>query len=466
MNYFRINIIDTISGDAVVNISTGAVGDDSDNDIYKFLHMQLNYSITQSSNPGFIDIGIDLNTLDPDRLIQSGQEINVYAIADGSTSLQLIFAGWIRSIDRTCTIQGSYMRLNIDNVLGQLTILGSNTNYNSATQQYNTIMLNISANQVNTLNFLNTIATGSLLNDIPYNQQTTLTKSEQWFTFINGASVPRGASPLPDTLWALCQVNKPRDDVVREILFPYNRIMWQNPQGEYIIQPLFYDDKADSAWNVDLFGNGGNWLSWETSDHAGEMINRIDCQFAAILPLNQHGNPKYTDNNIYVSASPNPTYYPRMNQLISSGLFDTSILTTKALDSSLITDASLIDSLTQALGYPEVQTLLKENQVHLSPNDKNANTVPAIYSSNEMAINNMKAYTATIVYDYNNQTDESGFLDMPLAKIVDFTSQGLLEYDSMLCFSCSLNIDANSGATLLANFTPIGSIVGTYYYRY
>ncbi len=461
MNYFRINIVDTISGDAVVNISTGAVGDDNDNDIYKFLHMQLNYSITQSSNPSFVDIGIDLNTLDPDRLIQSGQEINVYVIADDSTALQLIFAGWVRSIDRTCSMQGTYMRLNIDNVLGELTILGSNTNFNDATQQYNTIMLNIAANKVNLVPFLNTIANGSLLTDVPYAQQSTLSKTENWFTFIDG-----NAPALPDTLWALCQVNKPRDDVLREILFPYNRILWQNPQGDYIIQPLFYDDKADSAWNVDLFNNDGNWLSWDISDHAGEMINRIDCQFAAILPFNGYGNANYSDNNIYTSSFANPTYYPRMNQLQQSGLFDTSILTTKALDSSLITDASLINSLTNALGQNNVQPLLKQNPVHLSPNSTNSNTVPAIYASNEMAINNMKAYTTSVVYDYNNQTDDSGFLDMPLAKIVDFTSNGLLEYDSMLCFSCSLNIDVNSGATLLANFTPVESICGQWYNRF
>ena len=465
MNYFKLQILPTVDTDITIEISTGSNKAAADNDIYKLIKMEINYSIIQSSVPGFIVLGINLNEFgDSNRPIKGGQAINIYAIADGGTALQLIYAGYIRRIRTIQSIKGSFIILYIDQLLGQLTQLSANTSWDAAINRYNTIMVNSSGSKVNLIPFLNAVVQGGLITKIPnYN---TLNPFISWFTFIDGS-----APPLPESLWAVVQLNKRRDSVVREILFPYNRLLWQNPSGEYIIQPLFYDDKAHSKWNVDLFANSKHtWLDWEVSDNAGDMISRIDFQFAAILPFDQYGSPNYTDNNTYISSSPSTTYYPRMNSLRQSGIYDTSILTSKALDSSVISDPALMNSIVMTLGADKISNLLQQNSVYSSPIPTNSNTVPAIYASNEMALNDMKAYTFSVTYDYNVMTDAlpnipaSKFLDIPLAKIVDFNSKGILEYDSMLCCAAKLSFADNAGANVVLDFTPIESILGTWYY--
>ena len=464
MNLFQINILPVIDSDSVITITTNNSGAD----LYAFMGMELSYTIIGSSAPGYILLDFKLSEIDliNNQLIQEGQTVNVYAMADGTITLKQIFSGYIKKIKYSGSSKGTFALLIIDSILGQLVSLNAVTDWNDVTKTYNTIMTNISGGQVSLNPFLNQIAEGSLISGIPRGSGDSLTNVIDWFTFIDG-----NAPPLPDTLWAVCQTNKPRDSVLREILFPYNRLLWQREDGAIIIQPLFYDDKADVKWNIDFKANDKNtWLSWGVERNAGQMINRIDFQFAALLPFDAFGGPYQGGNNIYTSAFANPTYYSRMNQLYSSGLFNTAILANKALDSSIFTDSALYNSLVQANGQQAINNLSENNPVYYNPAPNNqSSSVPQIYASNEMAINDMQAYNLSITYDYNAMTDGTDitpateFLDLPLAKIIDINSYGLLDYDSMLCFSCKLTIDNSAGANLVADFVPLESITGIWY---
>lgn len=474
MNIFQINILPVIDGDPSFTITTNnprAYNPVTQrySSLYSFISMKLNYRITESSTPGYIVLDFDFNSADlaaKDQLIQSGQTLNVYAIADGATTLKQIFQGFITSIRYSRTIKGTFAILTVDTLLGQLTLLNSLTDWNDSTKQYNTIMTNINGSQVELNPFLRQIAEGSLITGIPRGSGDDLTNLIDWFTFIDG-----NAPALPNKLWAVCQTNKNRDAVLREILFPYNRILWQREDGTIIIQPLFYDDNAEAKWNLDLQANSNNtWLGWDISKNAGHMVNRLDFQFAAILPLDSYGGAYQGGNNIYTSAFANPKYYSRMVALQESGLFNTAILANKSLDSGIITDASLYNSLVQSLNTSQLAQLSQRSPVYYNPvpNDGSA-TVPQIYASNEMAINLMQAYTMQVIYDYNVMTDETDtspatqFLDLPLAKIVQVEAYGELDYNAMLCFSCQLSID-QEGSNLIANFVPIESITGSWYY--
>lgn len=465
MNLFQINILPVIDGDNTLTITTNNVN--ASTDLFAFLSMELNYGITESSTPGQITLDCRLNEVDAvsDQLIREGQTVNIYAIADGAINLKQIFAGYITKIKYKRSGKGTFAYLFINSILGELSLLSVNTDWNDVSKTYNTIMTNISGGQVSLNPFLNQIAEGSLLSGIPRGSGDSLTSAIDWFTFIDGT-----APALPSTLWAVCQTNKSRDSVLREILFPYNRLLWQKEDGTIIIQPLFYDDNADAKWNIDLKNNtNNNWLDWEIEKNAGNMINRIDFQFAAILPFDQYGASYQGGNNIYVSSFANPIYYSRINQLYQSGLFNTVILSNKALDTSIFTDAALYNSLVQANGQSAINNLSANNPVYYSPAPNNkSSSIPQIYASNEMAINNLLAYHLKVTYDYNVMTDETDinpptqFLDFPLAKVINISSYGLLDYDSMLCFSCQLTIDG-AGTNLTAYFVPIESITGIWY---
>lgn len=466
MNYYQIDVLPSIEGDNTVTITTNSPA----KTLYSFMAMNISYSIIQSSTPGFLVLDYNFNSSDilsETQIIRSGQLINIYAIADGATTLQTMLRGFITSIEYKRSIKGTFAIIRFDSVLGQLPLLNSNTSWNDVTKTYNTIMTNISGNQVNLLPFLSAIAEGSVISGIPRGANTVTTNTTiEWFTFINGQ-----APALPSTLWASAQVNKSRDAILREVLFPYNRILWQREDGTILIQPLFYDDKADTKWNVDLqFNDQKTWLAWEAEENSGKMINRIDFQFAAILPFDGYGGPYQGGNNIYASAFPNSVYYKRMAQLQDSGLFNTAILTNKALDPSIFTDAALYNALVQANGQSAINRISANNPVYYNPSKNNqSNSVPTIYASNEMAINDMGAYKLSVTYDFNVMTNETDiqpatkFLDLPLGKVVDIQSHGILDYDSMLCFSGVLSVNTSEGSNFTAYFTPIESITGLWY---
>ena len=357
----------------------------------------------------------------------------------------------ISAIDLTylCIVQ-------FDQLLGQLVRANSNQSWQNATQSYATIMTNIAGNQVNLIPFLNEIAKGTLLSSIPESSTASLVQTP--FTFVDGT-----APALASTLWASCQINKNRDAVLREILFPYNRLIFQLPNGQINIQPLFVDDSAP-AWDIDLSSNNSNnWLAWNTTDNSAEMVNRIDFQFAALLPYNDFGGAYTGGNNIYTSAFAPSLYYNRITDLYSSGLFNQAQLANKALDSSIFTDASLYNAFVNSNGQTSLDNLNSSNPVYYSAAPKQ-NSVPQVYASNEMAINLMQAYTVSIVYDYNAMVDSNNiFPDLPLAKVVNIINYGLIDYDQMLCFDCELSVDLSNGSNLTCNFVPLKSITGTWY---
>lgn len=454
MNLYQISINPAISGDNVIYISSMPQANTSQ---YSFIAIHLNWSIIKSNTPCTLILDFKLDPLNnAEARIKSGQSILVSMSATGSNTVQPLVKGYITNVKYQRSINGTFCIVQFDQLLGQLLRSNSNQSWQDATQSYATIMTNIAGDQVNLIPFLNEIAKGTLLSNIPENTPVDLVQTP--FTFVDGT-----APPLASTLWASCEVNKNRDGVLREILFPYNRLIFQLPNGQINIQPLFLDDTAP-AWDVDLSSNNNNnWLAWDTADNAAEMINRIDFQFAALLPYNSFGSNYTGGNNIYTSAFAPILYYSRITDLYNSGLFNQAQMANKALDASIFTDASLYNAYVTSIGQTALNALNSSNPVYSSVVPKQ-NSVPQVYASNEMAINLMQAYTVQIVYDYNAMVDSNNiFPDLPLAKVINIINYGLIDYEQMLCFDCELNVDVSSGSNLTCNFVPLKSITGTWY---
>ena len=430
-------------------------------DYYNIFSLSLKYSILTSSNLSIIALDYKSQpNLIPDKYkIKTGQGITVSIVNNNFSNV--IFSGYIRVKQFVRNVNGTFLYLVIDNTLGQLRDMSVNTSWNQATQAYDTIMTNIQGSTLSLDTLLKAVGKGTLLTAVPDNADAiALSSGLTWWNYVNGQ-----APALPTKIWAVAQTNKVRDDLIRELLFPYNRLIFQKPDGTINIQPLFYDDTASPFWDIDITDNNlTSWLDIKLLDESANVINRIDCQFAAILPFDQYGATSSTDNNYYISSFANPKYYKRINDLLESGIFSSSRLMQKALSTDIITDSSLLNSFISAYGYNNLQTLSKFNKIYKKPSQIDNVTIPQIYASNQMASNLINAYNAEISIDYSKMIDLDGNpLEFPLGKIITIESYGELDYNSMLCSMCSFNLDNSTGSTLKLTLFPLESVTGKWF---
>lgn len=453
INKFIISITPIINTDNTITIETN-----NPDSFYKLVQLKLNWNLLFSNTKNIIALHIkyDLSSKEfSNNIIRSGQLISIDLYNSQSRVRQTIFKGFISSIQlvRDNGNNGTMIYLMLDQTIGQLNIISSNNGWNDVLYKYNTIMDGFTGNTVEFKSLLKNIALGTIISNISDGFTGPL-KDATYFNLIDGL-----APPIPNNIWAVCVPNKSRDAVLREVLYPYNRIFWQTIDGTPTIQPLFFNDKADDIWSLDIQKNNGFWINWAYQDNNATLINRVDTQFAISLPL----DPYTTDpnirigNNIFSSAVAPKQYYPRLNNLYETGKWTSAKMVNLALDNSLLLDASLINSF-------NLSTI--DNVITYGSNlSANKQTVPKIYSANEISTNIIGAYSLKVLYDYNKMQSKNGFYLPPLSKIITINSYGLLEYESMLCYNASLNLsnNTNNGLTLEVDYCPLNCITGVWY---
>lgn len=449
-------ILPVAVGDKNISIQTN-----KPHPLLTYLSFELNYSILASSVKSNVVFRVSGNFDAVPQVAQfvpkSGQTIKIEVLANNSTTRQTFYYGYIREVffSRDITM-GTVMTLSLDQILGQLTTLGSNSDWNDTLYRYNTLMSGVTGNTVDLSTLLSAVAEGSLISGLPNNFDGPL--QNNYFTIIDGQ-----APPMPSQVFATALPNKTRDTILREVLFTYSRILYQSQDGKVIIRPLFSNDIANDIWSIDIAQNDTKvWLRWFFHESSANMVNRLDFQFGALLPFDRLNNPTIYDkigNNTFCSTTADATYYRRMTDLYNSGKFTNAILQSKSLDQSLLLDSALYNSFLSTAGNFDSTNA----KIYASILPEGKRTVPQIYGLNEMAINTISAYGVQIEYDFYKMVQLGQFINLPLGQLVQVNTYNILDYSSLLCYNCKITSNTQTGTNAMLSLCPIKSVTGIWY---
>lgn len=408
------------------------------------------------TNSNLNELLLDISTVTDfiDTLI--GRPITVYtSYYNKQTNIQyqkINFKGFISNTPSGLNhSDGGTIELTCISILGQLGIMTSNGSWNSATRQYGNIFSTISANQVNYQQLLSVIRNGTL--------------SSTSNLLINDGS----AKSLPSKVWALIIPDKTRLEVLKEILTPYSRIIYQKENGDITIQPLFIDDKADDIYSVNYYSNNYNWISISGINNASKIPNRIDVIFGTTLPIPLFGSgvdpnifasaPRISSNNkienTNISTLNYANIYKSSARLYNSGLFIMPKQSTITVDNSMLLNQNLLNLLT---GIYNTKDLFNSIIYKNDTGNTIINTLPQLYAQMYLAMENVTNYNATVVYDYLKVI----VAESPLGKIINIDNFGTIDYPSMLVSRTQLNLTL-SGSTYEVDTVPLLSITGVWY---
>lgn len=388
-----------------------------------------------------------------------------YTVQDTSNSSSVsssysrnVYTGFISTHPDSVNIKGgNTFTLECMTILGQLNFISSNSNWEDATKTYGNAFTTANSNTLS-LHYLNKlITTGTLVKDNPI--------------YFNG-----DAKPIPDPIWAFIMPQKSKLDIVKEILTPYARVFYQAENGNIYIRPLFYDDNADSAYNVDVGELHSQVMQVMGYNNASQTPNRVDVTFGASLPVQLFNAPNnILSNEIFASApliSKTNTMvtgqsiggldytkvYSSSYRLYNSGLFQMPIMKTLAIDNGMLLNKEGILNPLMKL-YPS--TSFGVSQIRQSHKPQ-YNTIPLLYSQIYLAQLNTANYTAIIVYNYEHVIQAEN----PLGKIISIYGLNSIDYPQMIVTDTTLKLGEfaeNGGTTFRVQTAPLLSITGVWH---
>lgn len=382
-----------------------------------------------------------------------GRPVQVQCVNPDGT-IDIVYVGYVSINPGSISAQnGTQFQLTCRTVLGQLGILASNNSWDQATQTYGNVFSLLNANTIDYNTLLTVIRQGSL------SQDSNL--------IINDGA----ANPVPSTVWATIVPNKDKLSVLREVLLPYSRIIYQQDNGDIYVQPLFVDDTADPIFTVNCFNNYQNtWIGFNSQNAAAEIPNRVDVIFGANLPYDPFGDPNADSNTDIFATTPKinistnqivplgvsgvldySTVYSTSTRLYNSGKYIMPLMVNLGIDNSLLLNAPLLNSLSQMYKSKD----FAYSNVYVSGVGQ-FNSLALLYSQIYMAQINVENYNATITYDYNKVYQA----DSPLAQIVSIYNADNIDYFQMVCVNTTLSFGEADGTNFTINTAPLLSITG------
>lgn len=366
---------------------------------------------------------------------------------------KIVFSGYIVNVSSSLNkSKGTQYILECKTLLAQLAEMSSNGSWEESTQRYGNVFTTLASNKLIFNSFLKAICQGTLLENIP-------------ISIFNGK-----AQPLPSgSIWGALLPNKPRLNVIQDILNTYSRLIYQKEDGTITISPLFVDNFIDSSFNVDI-ANNKNYISYTSSNKATTLPNRVDVFFGCNVPVALYGTPKTTpeifasaplvDKNNKISTNCQmcgikyTDVYKTSTRLYNSGKFIMPIQQTLSLDNGIWLDSTLLNAITSSYVSKDFQL-----SVIYKSGDVSRNSIPALFSQRYLAMINADNYTSTIVYDYNVLNNKEN----PIGKVITVSNDYNLDYSQMLVLSSSLLITNKGGTNITLTTVPLFSICPVWY---
>ncbi len=249
------------------------------------------------------------------------------------------FIGYVGTSLVSKSITGTLIRVKVHSLLyswsNQITI----NNYQDATilGKDNTLT-NFTSNNVLVVDILDWFVNESVINYVSKN----ITNSNA-YVFKNGTENFLG---LESKVWFYGSMNKTRLESVRDMLMPYQRVIYQDEKGIINISPLSLQKSSDQKYIFDLTTNdninGNPWLSFTLIDNSANVPNRT---YAMLIPIGVNIANKNEGQSTVVAVSTPETdngFFTRETKLLNSGEFEQSTSYTCDLGTNMITDPSML----------------------------------------------------------------------------------------------------------------------------
>lgn len=430
----------------------------------KLSHSILDLSIESSI---VIDINstydIDENRPDIEEFISTleGRRISVHQMVSNSKEDKIIYDGFIAIQPESISVHaGTQINLICQTVLSQLNTISSNRNWDESTRKYGNVFLTLSDNKISKELLFSSFFDGTLLQDVNTGERKVI--------FIDG-DLPK----LPNSLWAQIIPDKMRLEVLREILIPYGRIIYQRPNGDIVVSGLFINDYCAEVFNINVRYNFYNsYLNIEGSKNSCKTPNRIDVMFGVDGFAAFSGNEDIDtpDSNVFCSApyikdgkivdSPQSKsngsqikyteVYKSSTRLYNSGFWQMPKQKT----------TSIADVMNDTIMLNMLDSKLYEYSNVFSTAHKEKFNFAKLYAQLYLAELNATNYNSTVTYDYGGIDYSVWKLSEanPLAKIVTIENYGLLDYPQNLVVTTTLTADIGTGSILSISTAPLLSI--------
>jgi len=404
--------------------------------------------------------------------ISYGTSNNISGFQQGN-NLQQLFVGSIESpLNIVSDMEGTLITLNIGylpNILARSQLVQTESNQ--------TVDGTVLVSQVQQYQF------GELINkliDETYISQTT-TSIQYYRGVTNNVSeviasgkpnlnTPKSTtgSAINDQSWIFAATPPTgfKLDCLLQILYPYQRVFYVDPLGNFVITPLStYFDPIEN-WEVDLFGDpnlipiSGISLTKNTS----LMQNRAYCTFNQFFT--EFNNSSNTgDNNSsspYSIATPPQNIFPRAYDFVQSGLALQTLFDIESVDPSNILQNSgilntAVNMTTGVTGMKCVLNIDNEN-TQITNSNTNLNWVKylmSIYASRKLAASLFQdmAVNISIPTVSTYSSDLGRFRNIPLNQMVKVPPLNNNNFDGLtelFCygFNLSWNLDTGSITTL------------------
>lgn len=369
--------------------------------------------------------------------IKEGDLIKVTEITDAAVK-RTVFIGYVLGVAISYTFEGGYninlaagtllshwMRQLVINDAADMTYLGQT-------------LIDASSNKVQLSALLGWFIKQSIVG-FAVAQNAVPTQNYQG---VNVPVIVKNGDQIPlhfnDTLWAYAAMNMTRYSCITNILYPYQRIIYQQANGEIVITPL-------DPTNQSSFAFSDNYVS-QSNPQFTPFKQMFFNREAAMVPnrsvasMVQFGFTPPTedaDPNVISVSTPSSTYFSRCAELLATGYFEQSEMDIHAITDAMITDPTLITYISN----------IKYYQNSVPDNASQKLTIAGLYSSRYLSEQLQQESNLTFL---TPRTSNQQY-DLPLGQMISVALKQATDINSWFCYRTKLSFDIANGTLLTIN---------------
>ncbi len=369
-----------------------------------------------------------------------------------------IFSGYIESLQLDISMNGTTITINFVNFLKQL----------SMSKIFGLVFDTIQPAQgISIQNFLDTV-TGNTLIGIALDVSTLFTFDLYKGLGEDSSLVLTDSTTVYVTISSFMTVLQ----AINKILYPYQRLIYQDNEGNIVIAPLSLFDDFQWYFAQSNFSPGGVTIPYINLSIKKNAAGVSNYQYATLftMPTAQGllgGDQSQLNSSFFCQYIPPSSNFTRLLQLYNSGNFTIA----DVIIEDLITDPAKIDTTLNNISEilqggsstskAAAITIASVNMTPISqaPIKSNDNVdISAIlfnYAARAMAEHLVDETSVIITSIRIKQMDSRGnLLPLPINRLVDIvTDTGILENTSLFCRGYSFSYSASSGAIVSLNCT-------------
>jgi len=409
------------------------------NDVYQFISMDLNYSIQSSSITSTLVLSLN-QVLDTDNILRSGQPIEI------TDNGKIVFQGVLltlkyKLIPPSNNGQGGiYLIATLAPSIYQLTLLP--VLFDSTQKQQIDTLLGIDTNTILLGNVAQNINTSTLL---AYIQSNTDFNSFFSRSILN--------LDLPSQVFLMSPAGSSRDNVLRSSIDFTSTVFYQSEDGNWVIRYL--DSAVKAPFSINIANDDANSdnvpaiLDYEYNDNATLTPAVINNYNIITAGTGVGANVSST----LLSYKPNPVYFPRIQQLQSTGWFSGQLMHTP-INNNIFSNPTTASLLNKIASFP--------NQYIISSPPSGGNVVNTAYqtliTAKEMAQSLTGYATLECLISLDDQFLDQNNLQIILGTCVDIANCDM-KAGIIATYTRSYSLQ---GSYIHLSICPLGSMVAAW----